>query len=175
MNLRGRVGNRLTFSASYTWSHAIDNVDPDAAKNPNDPNFTGRTENASAIFDQRHRAVFSGVVVGEWGLHYGSIVTVATGITLQLVTGTNNSGDTGATADRPVIGNVVVGRNAGRGGPITNSRHWWSGRSEFMSIFVWSHGLKYSICSTTRISLATAGRGVMVHLPGPALDSRCSG
>ena len=30
----------------------------------------------------------------------------------------NNSGDTGATADRPVIDGIVVGRNAGRGRAI---------------------------------------------------------
>jgi hypothetical protein len=34
------------------------------------------------------------------------------------VTGTANSGDTGATTDRPVINGVVVGRNTGRGTPI---------------------------------------------------------
>jgi hypothetical protein len=33
-------------------------------------------------------------------------------------TGTTNSGDTGATADRPVINGVVVGRNVGHGRPI---------------------------------------------------------
>ena len=32
--------------------------------------------------------------------------------------GTNNSGDAGATTDRPVINGVVVGRNAGRGHAI---------------------------------------------------------
>ena len=48
--------------ASYTWSHAIDNVDPDAtSQNPNDPNFTGNIENGNAIFDQRQRFVLSGV------------------------------------------------------------------------------------------------------------------
>ncbi len=48
--------------ASYTWSHAIDNVDPDTtSQNPNDANFTGHIENGNAIFDQRHRFVLSGV------------------------------------------------------------------------------------------------------------------
>jgi hypothetical protein len=102
--------------ASYSWSHTIDNVDPDVpGQNPNDPNFAGRIENANAIFDQRHRLVLSGVVVGKWGIHVGGIVTVASGLPYNFATGVNNSGDTGATADRPVIGGVVVGRNAGRG------------------------------------------------------------
>ena len=50
LNLTGRVSH-LTFVSSYTWSHAIDNVDPDIpSQNPNAPNFTGRLERANAIF-----------------------------------------------------------------------------------------------------------------------------
>jgi hypothetical protein len=118
-NLNGRIGSRLVVMASYTWSHTIDNVDPDIPnQNPNDPNFAGKVENANAIFDQRHRLVLSGVWVAKWGLHFGGIATVASGLPYNLVTGTNNSGDTGATTDRPVIGGVVVGRNTGRGTAI---------------------------------------------------------
>jgi hypothetical protein len=105
-------------NASYTWSHTLDNVDPDIpSQNPNDANFTGQAEKASAIFDQRQRLVLSGVWVGKWGLHIGGITTVASGLPYNIVTGTTNSGDTGATTDRPVIDGVVVGRNAGRGTP----------------------------------------------------------
>ncbi len=51
--------------ASYTWSHAIDNVDPDTtSQNPNDANFTGKVEQGNAIFDQRQRFVLSGVLGG---------------------------------------------------------------------------------------------------------------
>jgi hypothetical protein len=118
MNITGRISG-LTVLASYTWSHAIDNVDPDVpSQNPNDPNFTGAAERASAIFDQRHRFVFSGVWSGFWGLHVGGVATVATGLPYNIVTGVNNSGDSGATTDRPVINGVVIGRNAGRGAPI---------------------------------------------------------
>jgi hypothetical protein len=118
LNVTGRISS-LTVLASYTWSHAIDNVDPDIpSQNPNDPNFTGAAERASAIFDQRHRLVLSGVWSGFWGLHVGGVATVATGLPYNIVTGVNNSGDTGATTDRPVINGVVIGRNAGRGAPI---------------------------------------------------------
>ena len=104
--------------ASYTWSHAIDNVDPDVpGQNPNDPNFTGRVENGNAIFDQRHRFVLSGVWMAPGQINFGGIATLATGLPYNYVTGANNSGD-GATADRPVINGVVVGRNTGRGTPI---------------------------------------------------------
>jgi len=119
VNLSHRVSRRLSLLASYTWSQATDNVDPDVpGQNPNDPNFTGHIENGNAIFDQRHRFVLSGVFVAPWKLQFGGIATLASGLPYNIVTGVNNSGDTGATTDRPVIGGVVVGRNTGRGRPI---------------------------------------------------------
>jgi hypothetical protein len=45
-------------------------------------------------------------------------MTLASGLPYNWVTGTTNSGDTGASTDRPVINGVVVGRNTGRGTPI---------------------------------------------------------
>jgi len=134
-NITGRV-SKLTVVGSYTWSHAIDNVDPDVpSQNPNNASFTGSAERADAIFDQRQRAVLSGVWSGFWGLHMGAVVTLASGLPYNWVTGLTNSGDTGATTDRPVVDGVVVGRNAGRGRdvydvaplverPITFSEHF---------------------------------------------------
>jgi hypothetical protein len=119
VNLSHRFSRRLSVLASYTWSHAIDNVDPDIpGQNPNDPNFTGRVENGNAIFDQRHRFVLSGVYVAPLKIDFGGIATLASGLPYNISTGTTNGGDTGATTDRPVIDGVVIGRNAGRGGPI---------------------------------------------------------
>jgi hypothetical protein len=119
VNLTHRFGHRLSMLASYTWSHTIDNVDPDIpSQNPNDPNFAGRIENGNAIFDQRHRFVLSGVYSLPFGVNFGGVLTLASGLPYNYVTGTVNSGDTGATTDRPVINGVVVGRNTGRGTPI---------------------------------------------------------
>jgi hypothetical protein len=119
VNLSHRFSRRLSMLASYTWSHAIDNVDPDVpGQNPNDPNFTGRVENGSAIFDQRQRFVLSGTYVLPLKLSFGGIATLGSGLPYNIVTGTTNSGDNGATTDRPVINGVVVGRNTGRGQPI---------------------------------------------------------
>src|SRR5579884_762270 len=113
VNLSHRFGGRGFLLASYSWSHTIDNVDPDVpGQNPNDPNFTGHVENGSAIFDQRHRFVLSGVWRGPWGIDFGGIGTLATGLPYNITTGVNNSGDTGATTDRPVVNGVVIGRNA---------------------------------------------------------------
>ena len=119
VNLSHNFRNGLSVLASYTWSHAIDNVDADTtSQNPNDANYTGQIENGSAIFDQRQRFVLSGYYVAPLRIVIGGIGTLATGLPYNITTGVNNSGDTGATTDRPVINGVVIGRNTGRGTPI---------------------------------------------------------
>jgi hypothetical protein len=119
VNLKHRFSKNFTMLASYVWSHAIDNVDPDLpSQNPNDPNFTGKIENGNAIFDQRQRFVLSGFYVAPFKISMGGIATLAGGLPYNITTGTTNSGDTGATTDRPVINGEVVGRNTGRGTPI---------------------------------------------------------
>ncbi len=119
VNLSHRFSSRLSMLASYTWSHAIDNVDPDIpSQNPNDPNFTGRVENGDAIFDQRQRFVLSGVWVAPLKINIGGVATLGSGLPYNITTGTTNSGDSGATTDRPVINGVVIGRNTGRGRPV---------------------------------------------------------
>ena len=116
VNLNHQFSNHFALLASYVYSHSIDNVDPDATgQNPNDPNFTGVQEKGNAIFDQRHRFVLSGTYSAPFGFQMGGYATLASGLPYNFVTGTTNSGDTGATTDRPVIDGVVVGRNTGRG------------------------------------------------------------
>jgi hypothetical protein len=119
VNLKHTFSHGLSMLASYTWSHAIANVDPDIpSQNPNDPNFTGAAEVGNAIFDQRHRFVLSGVYVAPLKIRIGGVTTLASGLPYNIVTGTTNSGDTGATTDRPIINGALVGRNTGRGGDI---------------------------------------------------------
>jgi len=119
VNLSHRFSHGISMLASYTWSHAIDNVDPDTtSQNPNDANFTGRVEQGNAIFDQRQRFVLSGFWVGPLKITVGTVTTLATGLPYNVTTGVNNSGDTGGTTDRPVINGIVIGRNTGRGTPI---------------------------------------------------------
>jgi Carboxypeptidase regulatory-like domain len=119
INLTHRFHNGISMLASYTWSHTIDNVDQDAtAQNPNDANFTGHIENGDALFDQRQRFVLSGVYAAPFKINIGGVATLASGLPYNIVTGVNNSGDTGATTDRPVINGVVIGRNTGRGTAI---------------------------------------------------------
>src|SRR5581483_3701981 len=119
VNLSHRFSRRLSMLASYVWSHAIDNVDPDIpSQNPNDPNFTGKVEKGDAIFDERQRFVLSGVFTLPLKINFGGILTLGSGLPYNIVTGTTNSGATGATTDRPVVNGVVIGRNTGRGRPI---------------------------------------------------------
>ncbi|PYY20396.1 MAG: hypothetical protein DMG60_00400 [Acidobacteria bacterium] len=119
VNLNHRFTNRFLMLASYTRSHSTDNVDPDVpGQNPNDPNITGAAEYGNAIFDQRHRFVLSGYYVGPLKITVGGVSTIASGLPYNLTTGANNFGDPGATADRPLINGVIVGRNTGRGRAI---------------------------------------------------------
>ena len=120
VNLGHHARNGSALLASYTWSHTLDTVDPDTtSQNPNDPRLTSRPyELGNAIFDQRNRVVLSGVYAARWGITAGGIATLASGLPYNFVTGLTNSGDTGATTDRPVINGAVVRRNAGRGTAI---------------------------------------------------------
>jgi hypothetical protein len=117
VNLAHSFASSFQVLVSYTWSHTLDNVDPDTtAQNPNDTNFTQRAEYGPAIYDQRHRFVLSGeYVIPITKVHFGGVSTFASGLPYNIVTGTTNSGNTGGTTDRPVINGAVIGRNAGRG------------------------------------------------------------
>lgn len=119
VNLRHSFSTRFETLLSYTWSHALSNVDPDIpGQNPNDPRVTGHAEYGPSIFDQRHRFVLSGVYAAPFGFHLGGVATLGSGLPYPITTGSTNSGDTGATADRPIVNGVVLGRNAGRGRSI---------------------------------------------------------
>lgn len=118
LNLNKRFSRNFSVLASYTYSHTINTVEPDApGGDPNDVNQVGRFERGNSLLDQRHRAVIS----GWWQLpsHFvlGGSTTLASGRPYNITTGTDNNGD-GANADRPVINGTVLGRNTGRGTPV---------------------------------------------------------
>ena len=177
VNLSHRFSRRLSMLASYTWSHAFDNVDPDIpGQNPNDANFTGRVEYGSAIFDQRQRFVLSGLYMLPGKVGLGGVFTAGTGLPYNIVTGVNNSGDTGATTDRPVINGVVIGRNAGRGNtvwdlspflerqfPLFTERLHLDLRAESFNVFNHANFVGYS---GTYGNGATAGPGFGAPLVG---------
>ena len=51
-------------------------------------------------------------------INIGGVGTLGSGLPYNITTGTTNSGDTGATTDRPVVNGVALPRNFGRGRPI---------------------------------------------------------
>lgn len=119
VNLNHPFGHNLQTLVSYTWSHALDTVDPDAiGQAPNDNAVTGLQEKGNALFDQRQRLVVSGVYRAPWQIELGGVATLASGLPYNLTTGSSNGGDGRSETARPVIQGVVVARNAGRGTPI---------------------------------------------------------
>jgi hypothetical protein len=118
VNLNKRFSRNFSVLASYTYSHTINTVEPDApGGDPNDVNEVGKFERGNSLLDQRHRAVVS----GWWQLPYhfvlGGATTLASGRPYNITSGVDNNGD-GATTDRPVINGTVLGRNTGRGTPV---------------------------------------------------------
>jgi hypothetical protein len=60
-NLRKRFSRHYEFTASYTWSHAIDDsTDLQSTTTPQDSYYPGR-DRSTSLFDERHRFVFNGV------------------------------------------------------------------------------------------------------------------
>lgn len=109
--------SRFSLLASYTYSHSIDTVEWDApSENPNDFNQLGSYERGNSLFDQRHRAVFSGSWQLPYGLDAGGLASLGSGMPFNITTGADNNGD-GSLSDRPVINGAVVGRDTGRGTP----------------------------------------------------------
>lgn len=174
--------------ASYTWSHTTDNVDPDVpGQSPNDPNVTGYTEYGNAIFDQRHRFVMSGYYVAPLKITLGGVATLASGLPYNLTTGANNFGDPGATADRPLINGVIVGRNTGRGTAIYDispmierpfslgsERLQLTLRAEAINVFNHANFVGFSGVygngSTAPVSLGTPLVGITNQLPARSLQ-----
>jgi hypothetical protein len=114
-NLKTKFGRRFSALTSYTWSHAINTVEPDVPQqDPNDSNFIGFQEKATSILDQRHRISISGSYELPWRFTLGSWIQAASGRPYNITTGVDNNGD-GSNSDRPVINGVVIPRNSGRG------------------------------------------------------------
>jgi hypothetical protein len=60
-NLRKRFSRHYEFTASYTWSHAIDDsTDLQSTLTPQD-SYLPSADRSTSLFDERHRFVFTGV------------------------------------------------------------------------------------------------------------------
>lgn len=117
LEVRKRFSSNFQFLASYTWSHSIDDSsDLQTLLKPQD-NRLFRAERSDSLFDQRHRFVFSGVLVSpaDWRgssstLHrimadftLAPIVEISSGRPFNIITGTDANGDLQSSNDRPVI------------------------------------------------------------------------
>ncbi len=116
--LAKQFSHHYSMLLSYTYSHAIDNVEPDAAsQNADDFNSLGQQEKASSLLDQRNRAALSGWYDFPKGFRFGAVATLSSGFPYNILTGTDNNGD-GVKADRPFIDGALLGRNTGQGSPL---------------------------------------------------------
>lgn len=108
-----RFANDFSVLFSYTYSHTINNVEPDAGSgDPNEFSQLGDFEKANSQLDQRHRAVISGWWIAPYRIVVGGVSTMASGRPYNIITGTDNNGD-GANIDRPVVNGFLFPRNAG--------------------------------------------------------------
>ncbi|MCA1578414.1 MAG: TonB-dependent receptor [Acidobacteria bacterium] len=136
VDLKKRFSRHFQFLASYTWSHSIDDSsDLQTLLLPQD-NRNFAAERADALFDQRHRFVFSGVLASpsrwasEGGIHRAlSNFTIApifewsSGRPFNILSNQDTNNDQSNQTDRPSVlddGTLCVPGTQGCVGLITN-------------------------------------------------------
>lgn len=113
VGLSGNVGRRASCEFRYTLasSSAYSMFYADANSGiPNEWNNWGSAERGPSDFYQRHRFVSNGTIRFPRGFQMGVVATLASGLPVNPLTGTDNNGDT-YSSDRP----VGFGRNSFRG------------------------------------------------------------
>ena len=85
LELRKRLSQKLYMVASYTWSHALNTVEPDHfSQDPNDANFLGRRyELADSLLDQRHRFVLTASYGLPWHMTVSTLSSFASSAPIQ--------------------------------------------------------------------------------------------
>lgn len=128
LELKKRFSNNMTFLASYTWSHSIDDSsDLQTLLKPQD-NTNFRAEKSDSLFDQRHRFVFSGSMTAPdaWrsgggmrrfmsGFTFSPIVEFSSGRPFNIIAPGDANGDFQSTNERPFVlpdGTLCQGQNA---------------------------------------------------------------
>jgi hypothetical protein len=114
LDLRRAIGRRFSMFGSYTWSHAINTVEPGVpSQDPQNAQLLGRAERATSLLNQTHRAVIGGWYLLPGRVKLSGITSLASGRPLNITTGVDNNGDS-SNSDRPVVNGVLLGRNTGR-------------------------------------------------------------
>jgi len=137
--LKRRFSNNYAFLASYTWAHSIDDSsDLQTLLIAQDVN-NFRAERADSLFDQRHRFVFSGMIMspdawrqGDGWHRFLSDWTVApifewsSGRPFNIITNVDANNDQSTQTDRPSVnpdGTLCVPGSLGCSTPlITNGQ-----------------------------------------------------
>jgi hypothetical protein len=121
IDLKKRLSRNFQFLASYTWSHAIDDSsDLQTLLLPQD-NRNTRPERSNALFDQRQRFVFSGMVSSPtaWrsgdGLHkfladftIAPIVEISSGRPFNILSNQDTNNDQSNQTDRPSVAGSLL-------------------------------------------------------------------
>jgi hypothetical protein len=121
VDLNRRFSNNITFLASYTWSHTIDDSsDLQTLLIAQDVNRFD-LEKANALFDQRHRFVFSGAWMspdswrgaGGWksvfsGFTVAPIFEFSSGRPFNIITNVDSNNDQSTQTDRPNVNSSGV-------------------------------------------------------------------
>jgi len=117
VDVKKRFSNNFQFLASYTWSHSIDDSsDLQTLLLPQD-NRNTRAERADALFDQRHRFVFSGVLAAPESFRRADdfarrfladftvapILEISSGRPFNILTGVDTNNDQSNQTDRPSV------------------------------------------------------------------------
>lgn len=117
MEFKKRYSNHLSFTFSYTYSKAIDNVtDFNSDYSPMDQTNLGLDRSLSD-FDQRHKIVIAAILDSPWhnwflsGWQVSPIYRYGSGHPFNMLAGADVNGDHHSTNDRP----IGIGRNFGRG------------------------------------------------------------
>ncbi len=117
IELKRRFANNFTFLASYTLSHSIDqSSDLQTLLLPQDPDRLD-LETSNSLFDQRHRFVFSGVLMSPTNWRNGDstfkkifanfvvapIIEISSGRPFNIITNQDTNNDQSSQTDRPSV------------------------------------------------------------------------
>jgi hypothetical protein len=104
VGLLKRFAHRYQFEAHYVYSSALNYSMFFGEANTGIPDqfrVDARLDRAPSDFHQRHRFVANGLIELPFKMQFSSVVTLASGLPVNPVTGVDNNGD-GYTTDRPV-------------------------------------------------------------------------
>lgn len=133
VELKRRFSNNFMFSSSYTWSHSIDDSSDLQTLLIAQDVSRFDLEKANSLFDQRHRFVFSGVLMSPNGWRTSGsgwkrvfadftiapIVELSSGRPFNIITNTDTNNDQASQTDRPSVNSDGTLCVPGRQGCVT--------------------------------------------------------